>query len=169
MEKIAIYPGSFDPLTNGHLDILKRALKIFDKVIIAVMTGGTKNYLFSDLERLEMLRVATAGWKRTVPDSFKGLLVDYAREKKAIAIIRGLRAVSDFEYELQMGLMNRRLSSRSRLHEPLETVYLMPDEKFTYLSSTMVKEIAQHHGIVKDFVPEIVEKKLKEKIRNLYG
>lgn len=163
MQKIAIYPGSFDPLTNGHLDILKRALNIFDKVIVAVTVGGSKKTLFSGQERLDMIRTATAGWKRIVPENFSGLLVDYARKKKAIALIRGLRAVSDFEYELQMGLMNRRLSSRPPHKNPLETVYLMPDEKFTYLSSTLVKEIARLKGNVRDFVPKIVEEKLNAK------
>lgn len=157
--RIAIYPGTFDPITNGHLDILERALKLFDKVIVTIARNSSKTPLFSEKERLEMIRRSVRTMKGVEVDSFDGLLVEYARKKKATAVVRGLRAISDFEYELQMALMNR------KLNEELVTVFLMPNEKYTYLNSSIVRVIAQHGGDVSDFVPPHVRKKLTEKIR----
>ncbi len=157
--KTAIYPGTFDPITNGHLDILERALKLFDKVIVTVARNSAKQPLFTAEERLTMIREAVRGLEGVEIDSFDGLLVEYARKKKATAVVRGLRAISDFEYELQMALMNRRLD------DELVTVFLMPNEKYTYLNSSVVREIARHHGDVRDFVPQYVFRKLSEKMR----
>ena len=156
--KIAIYPGSFDPITNGHLDILERAMKLFDKVIITIARNSVKNPLFSEKERLAMIKEAVKDLEGVEVDSFEGLLVEYARKKEATAVVRGLRAISDFEYELQMALMNR------RLNEQLVTVFLMPNEKYTYLNSSIVREIARHQGDVKDFVPQHVYRKLMVKL-----
>lgn len=155
--KIAIYPGTFDPITNGHLDILERALKLFDKVIITVAKNPTKQPLFDQEERRSMIRSAVKRYKNVEVDMFDGLLVEYARKKKATSLVRGLRAISDFEYELQMALMNRKLDST------LETVFLMPNEKYTYLNSSIIREIARLGGDVHDFVPEAVLKALTEK------
>lgn len=155
---VAIYPGSFDPITNGHLDILERALKIFDRVIIAVTRVESKNALFSIHERVALLKKTTASLKNASVESFDGLLVEYARRKKATAIIRGLRVISDFEYEFQMALMNRNLSRKSP--QRIETVFLMPDEKYTYISSTLVKEVARLGGDVHNFVPDAVRAEL---------
>jgi pantetheine-phosphate adenylyltransferase len=155
--KIAIYPGTFDPVTNGHLDILERALKLFDRVIITVARNTTKNPFFTEEERIMLLRQVTKRYKNVEVDSFRGLLVDYVRQKKAIAVVRGLRAMTDFEYELQMALMNRKLD------EKMETVFLMPTEKYTYLSSNVVREIARLGGDVNKFVPPIVLKALRQK------
>jgi pantetheine-phosphate adenylyltransferase len=157
MPKIALYPGSFDPVTYGHLDILKRSLDIFDKVIVAVIRHPQKTHLFSLEERVWMLEEATKNLKNVQVKSFDGLLVDYARAKNIRVIIRGLRAVSDFEYELQMVLMNRRLNNN------IDTVFLMPEERFSYLSSSLVKEIASAGGKVGPFVPMVVEKALAKK------
>jgi pantetheine-phosphate adenylyltransferase len=157
--KIAIYPGSFDPVTNGHLDILERALKLFDKVIITVALNTTKNPFFTEEERIMLLRQVTKRYKNVEVDSFQGLLVDYVRQRKAIAVVRGLRAMTDFEYELQMALMNRKLD------EKMETIFLMPTEKYTYLSSNVVREIARLGGDVSKFVPTVVLKELRKKNR----
>jgi pantetheine-phosphate adenylyltransferase len=156
--KIAIYPGSFDPITNGHLDILERAMKLFDRVIVTIARNSAKQPLFTEEERLAMIKEAVRPYKQVEVDSFDCLLVDYARKKRATAIVRGLRAISDFEYELQMALMNRRLNHR------VVTVFLMPNEKYTYLNSSIVREIARHQGNVKDFVPANVYRKLREKM-----
>jgi pantetheine-phosphate adenylyltransferase len=156
--RIAIYPGTFDPITNGHLDILERALRLFDKVIITIARNSAKNPLFSEKERLEMIRQSIRTLKGVEVDCFDGLLVEYAKGKKATAVVRGLRAISDFEYELQMALMNRKLD------EDFVTVFLMPNEKYTYLNSSIVREIARHDGDVKDFVPPYVLEKLTEKM-----
>lgn len=155
-KRIAIYPGSFDPFTNGHLDILRRALLIFESVIVAVNNGGAKHCLLDLDERVALIRSAVPHLKRVRVEKFSGLLVEYAAQKKASAIIRGLRAVSDFEYEFQLALMNRKLARQ----EHFETVYLMPDEKYTYLSSSLVKEVARLGGDIRAFVPRNIEKKL---------
>lgn len=156
-KNIAVYPGTFDPITNGHIDLVERSLGIFDEVIIALAPNPKKIPLFTIEERIEMIKAATKGLENVKTDVFNGLLVNYAKKKKAKAIIRGLRAVSDFEYEFQMALMNRRLDSR------IETVFLMPSEEYSYLTSTIIKEIAAFKGSVKGLVPKIVENKLKEK------
>lgn len=155
--KTAIYPGTFDPITNGHLDILERALEIFDRVVITVARNTAKHPLFTDDERVEMLKEVVRGYPNVEVDSFEGLVVEYARSKDAVALVRGLRAVSDFEYEFQMALMNRKIA------EEITTVFLMPHEKYTYLNSTIVREIASLHGDVSQFVPEFVRRKLEER------
>lgn len=142
----AIYPGSFDPVTNGHLDVIERARKLFDEVVVAVAHNDQKKPLFSLEDRLELLR-ATVGNERVKVASFDGLLVEFALEQEAIAVIRGLRAISDFEFEFQMALMNRKLEGR------VETIFLMPKEEYTYLSSRIVKEIARLGGDIANFVP----------------
>lgn len=155
--KTAVYPGTFDPITNGHIDIIERALNIFDKVIIAISVDSAKNPLFTVDERIKMISEAVKDIQRIEIDSFSGLLVDYAKKTNAIAVIRGLRAVSDFEYEFQMALMNR------RLNENIETVFLMPNEKFTYLNSSIVREVVSLGGDISDFVPENVKNELQKK------
>ena len=157
--KIAIYPGTFDPVTNGHIDILERALKLFDKVIITIARNTEKNPLFTEKERIALLRQVTKHYKNVKVDSFEGLLVDYVQKRNAISVVRGLRAMTDFEYELQMALMNRKLD------EKMETVFLMPNEKYTYLSSNFVREIARLGGDVSKFVPLVVLKALRQKNR----
>ena len=155
--KIAIYPGTFDPITYGHIDIIERALTIFDKLIVAISVDSPKKPLFTVDERMDMIKEAAKYNNKVAVDSFNGLLVEYARKVNANAIIRGLRAVSDFEYEFQMALMNR------RLNEKIETVFLMPNEKYTYLNSSIVKEIASLGGDITDFVPVNVKDKLIKK------
>jgi len=155
---IAIYPGSFDPVTNGHLDLIERGEKMFDLLIVAVLQNAGKQPLFSVSERVEMLREATKQWSDVEVDVFDGLLVDYARKKGAGVTLRGIRAVSDYEYELQMALMNRKLEPR------LETVFMLPGLSYSYLSSKLVREIAQLGAPLKGLVPEIVEERLKAKI-----
>lgn len=159
MKKIAIYPGTFDPITNGHLDLVERALRIFDEVIIAVAQSQRKQPLFTVKERLNLIRLAVKRFERARVETFNGLLVGYVGKKKGVAILRGLRAVSDFEYELQMAHMNRRLNTN------IETVFMMPSEDYSFLTSTIVKEIASLGGDVKDFVPVEVEKALIEKFK----
>ena len=158
MTKLAIYPGSFDPVTNGHLDVLKRALKIFDKVIIAVGENPNKTYLFTVKERKDMLEKATKGLNVKV-DHFSGLLIDFAKKNKATAILRGLRAVSDFDGEFQMALMNRKLDSK------IETIFIMTRGMYSFLSASIVKEAASLGAKLNGMVPEYVEKKLKVKFR----
>jgi pantetheine-phosphate adenylyltransferase len=155
--KTAIYPGTFDPVTNGHIDILERALKLFDKVIITIARNTAKNPLFTEEERISLLRQVTKRFKNVEVDSFEGLLVEYVRKRNAISVVRGLRAMTDFEYELQMALMNRKLD------ETMETIFLMPNEKYTYLSSNFVREIARLGGDVSKFVPPLVLKALRQK------
>lgn len=159
MGKLAIYPGTFDPITNGHIDLIQRTLKIFDGVIVAVAPSPKKQPLFTLNERLALIKKAVAGFKGARVESFDSLLVDYVKDSRGIAIVRGLRAVSDFEYELQMALMNRRLDTN------IETVFMMPSEEYTFLTSTMVKEVASFGGSVKGLVPEAVEKALRGKFR----
>jgi pantetheine-phosphate adenylyltransferase len=155
---IAIYPGSFDPLTNGHLDLIERGSKIFDELIVAILRNPEKDPLFSLGERREMMIAMTERWKNVGVDTFEGLMVDYAGKVNASAVLRGIRAISDYEYELQMALMNRKL-------EPgLETVFMMPAEQFSYISSRLVREIAQLGGSIKGLVPETVEQRLREKL-----
>ena len=155
---IAMYPGSFDPPTNGHLDLIARGSKIFDELVVAILRNAEKAPLFSLSERLLMLEAMTADFKNVRVESFDGLMVDYAAKVKAKAVLRGIRAISDYEYELQMALMNR------KLQPDLETVFMMPAEQYSYLSSRLVREIAQLGGSVKDLVPELVEQRLKEKL-----
>jgi pantetheine-phosphate adenylyltransferase len=154
----AIYPGSFDPVTNGHLDLIARGARIFGSLIVAVLRNADKAPLFSLEERVEMLKEATAPWRDNVEvDVFDGLLMDYARRRKALVIVRGIRAISDYEYELQMALMNRKL-------EPgIETIFMMPAEAYSYLSSRLVREIAQLRGKVTGLVPATVEERLRAK------
>jgi pantetheine-phosphate adenylyltransferase len=155
---IAIYPGSFDPVTNGHLDLIERGEKMFDLVIVAVLNNAEKQPLFSVPERVEMLREVTKKWPGVEVDLFHGLLVDFARKRGAGVILRGIRAISDYEFELQMALMNRKLEPR------LETVFMLPGESFSYLSSKLVREIAQLGGSLKDLVPPEVEQRLRAKV-----
>ena len=154
---VAVFPGSFDPITNGHIDIVDRALKVFDEVIISILVNAEKKPLFSAEERLGLIRDAFRGEQRVRGDTFSGLLVDYAMRVGASVIIRGLRAISDFEYEFQMALMNRRLNPR------IETVFLMAPEGFSYLSSRLVKEVFDLGGDVRGLVPPVVERRLREK------
>ncbi len=156
--RAAIYPGTFDPITNGHLDIAVRASKLFDKVIIAISNNPHKNPLFSLEERAKLVRDSVSGMDRFEIDVFDDLLVKYAERRGISVIISGLRAISDFEYEFQMALMNRKLMPK------LETVYLMPGEKYTYLNSTIVKEIARLGGNVDQFLPDVVVDALMKKI-----
>jgi pantetheine-phosphate adenylyltransferase len=157
MTKIAVYPGSFDPITYGHLDIIKRGLQIFDGLIIAVLNNPHKKTLFSTADRVKMLKTVVSGLSRVEVTSFDGLLVDFVIAQKARVIIRGLRAVSDFEYELQMALMNRKLA------KTVDTIFLMPAEPYTYLSSSLVKEIVARGGRAAKFVPPLVEQELRRK------
>jgi pantetheine-phosphate adenylyltransferase len=157
MPDIAVYPGSFDPITNGHLDLIQRALRIFDRIIVAVATNAFKKSLFTIEERVEMVRISLEGYPQISIDTFDGLLVKYAKGQNARAILRGLRAVTDFEYEFQLAMMNRRL-------EPgIETVFLMTGLRWVFLSSSILKEAAVHGGDIEGMVPEIVYRKLKEK------
>ncbi|WP_130806866.1 pantetheine-phosphate adenylyltransferase [Senegalia massiliensis] len=154
-----IYPGSFDPVTNGHLDIIKRASKKFDKIIVTVLNNPSKNSLFNVEERVELLKNTTKDIENVEIDSFAGLLIDYAKSKDVSIILKGLRALSDFEYEFQMALTN------TMLDEELETFFLMTSSKYSFLSSSVVKEIAKFNGDVSKLVPEIVEYNLNKKLK----
>ena len=157
MEKIVIYPGSFDPITNGHLNLVERALHIFDRVIVAVATNLAKTSLFTPEERVEMIRTALQNDPRVTVESFEGLLVDYLTSKNVNVILRGLRQLSDFDYEFQMTFMNR------RLRRDVETIFMMTGYKWFYVNSRIIKEVVFAGGSVKGMVPEIVRKKLQEK------
>ena len=156
----AIYPGSFDPLTNGHLDIIERSARLFDELIVAILTNPQKTPLFSVDERLEIMRqIVQPRFKNVRFDAFHGLLVDYAEKSQAQAIVRGIRAIADYEFEFEMALMNRRLNPN------VETVFMMPAESYSYLSSRLVKEVATLGGSVKGLVPEMVEQLLLKKLK----
>lgn len=157
MSKIAVYPGSFDPITNGHLDIIQRSSEIFDKVIVAVLENPEKkSYLFNTQEKVELIKKVTSHIDNIEVESFQGLLVNFANQKKANLIIRGLRAISDFEYEFQMTLMNRKLDP------DIETIFLMTKTEYSYLSSSIVKQVANYGGCIKDLVPDKI-------INDIYG
>lgn len=157
MSKIAIYPGGFDPITNGHLDIVRRVSRMFDHVVVAIAPSADKHPLFDVEERVAMAREAVKGLRNVSVDQIDGLLVNYTRRKRATVIVRGLRAVSDFEFEFQLALMNRKLDPR------IETVFLMTKDEYTFISPRLVKEISQFGGNVRDFVPRGVERALKRK------
>jgi pantetheine-phosphate adenylyltransferase len=160
MKKLtAIYPGTFDPITNGHLDIIERASRLFDKVIVTIAINPNKTPLFSEEERRDMILKTTSHIKNAEVDSFQGLLVRYAEQKNANVIVRGLRAISDFEYEFQMSLTN------TKLNPDITTIFLMPNEKFSYLNSSLVRELASYNANVKEFLPGIVYQKLKAKFK----
>ena len=158
--KTAVYPGTFDPVTNGHIDIIERALKLFDKLYVVVADNPNKKSTFSAKERVEMLKDALKGYNNKISVEYhNSLLLDYVKRKKSNVIVRGLRAISDFEFEFSRALLNRKLNKN------IETIFIMTKDEYAFLSSSIVKEIAMFHGSVKDFVPEIVEKKLKEKFK----
>jgi len=157
MKHIAVYPGTFDPVTYGHIDLVERSLRIFGELIIAVAANPKKQPLFSLEERVDMFKTVTANYKNIRIEGFDGLLVDYVKQKNAVAIIRGLRAISDFEYEMQMALMNRRFDNT------IETVFMMPNEAYSFITSTMVKEAAGYGGDVSTLVPPVVLGRLKKK------
>ena len=156
--KLAVYPGSFDPLTNGHVDIIERGARLFDRIVVAILVNNEKDALFEAGERKAIAGEVFGEFPNVEVETFNGLLVDYAERKEADVIVRGLRAISDFEYEMQMALMNRRLD------RTIETVFMMPDERYTYLSSRLVKEVYALGGSIVGLVPEIVESRLASKI-----
>jgi len=157
MSTLAVYPGSFDPLTNGHVDIITRGARLFDRIIVAVLVNAEKAPLFTVAERVEIARAVFKGRANVEVDTFGGLLVDYVERRSAQVIVRGLRAISDFEFEFQMALMNQRLNSK------IETVFMMPAEQYTYISSRLIKEVFSLGGRVHGLVPDMVEKRLREK------
>jgi len=156
MKKV-IYPGTFDPVTYGHIDIVKRAVDLFDEIVVTVAVNPTKNQLFSTSERVMMLKESLKDFERVKVDSFNGLVVEHAKQVEATGIIRGLRQISDFEFEFQMALMNRKLAPE------ITTIFLMPHEKYTYLNSTVIRNLASLHADVSDFVPLAVQNELKKK------
>ncbi|OFV94363.1 MAG: pantetheine-phosphate adenylyltransferase [Acidobacteria bacterium RIFCSPLOWO2_12_FULL_65_11] len=158
MSTLAVYPGSFDPVTNGHVDIIARGARLFDRIIVAILINAEKAPLFTTDERVEMARTVFQDQQKVEIDTFDGLLVDYMERRQANVIVRGLRAVSDFEFEFQLALMNRRLNSN------IETVFMMPAEQYTYISSRLIKEVFTLGGRVHGLVPEIVEARLREKV-----
>lgn len=157
---IAVYPGTFDPVTNGHIDIIERALKLFDTLIVAVAHNPQKSPLFTVEKRIDFIKEATLGMENLEIHSFKNLLINFAKERGANVIIKGLRAISDFDFELQMGLMNRNLD------KSLETIFMIPSEEYSFLSSRIIKEIATHHGDIANFVPPSVAKGLRDKFKS---
>lgn len=157
--KIGVYPGTFDPITHGHTDIITRSLRVFDKVIVAVASNPGKRPLFDVAERVEMVRIVTKELVQVEVEAFDGLLVQYVRQRSARAVIRGLRAISDFEHEFQMALINRKLDSA------VETVFFMPREEYSYLTSSVIKEVASLGGALKDFVHPEVAKRLRQRLR----
>ena len=158
MSTLAVYPGSFDPLTNGHVDIISRGARLFDRIIVAILVNAEKAPLFTTSERIEIARAVFKEHRNVEVDMFDGLLVDYVERRKAQVIVRGLRAVSDFEYEFQMALMNQRLAPK------VDTVFMMPAEQYTYISSRLIKEVFALGGRVSGLVPETVEARLREKL-----
>ena len=158
MSTLAVFPGSFDPLTNGHVDIISRGARLFDRLVVAILVNAEKSPLFTTGERVEMTRAVFASMPNVEVDTFDGLLVDYVERRKAQVIVRGLRAVSDFEYEFQMALMNRRLNGK------IETVFMMPAEQYSYISSRLIKEVFALGGRVQGLVPELIEERLREKV-----
>ena len=157
MPTVAIYPGTFDPLTNGHVDIIERGARLFDRIIVAILVNAEKAPLFTMAERVDIARRVFTNHPNVEVDTFEGLLVDYVARRQANVIVRGLRAVSDFEYEFQMALMNRELASR------IETVFMMPAVQYSYISSRLIKEVFSLGGRVHGLVPELVEQRLREK------
>jgi len=158
MSTLAVYPGSFDPLTNGHVDIISRGARLFDRIIVAILVNAEKAPLFTMAERVEIARSVFKDQPNVEVDTFKGLLVDYVERRQAHVIVRGLRAVSDFEFEFQMALMNQRLKPK------IDTVFMMPAEQYTYISSRLIKEVFSLGGRVHGLVPELVEARLRDKI-----
>jgi pantetheine-phosphate adenylyltransferase len=161
MATVAVYPGSFDPITNGHVDIIMRGARLFDRIIVAILVNAEKAPLFTMLERVEIAKAVFKDHPNVEVDTFEGLLVDYVARRQAQVIVRGLRAVSDFEFEFQMALMNRRLNDK------IETVFMMPAEQYTYISSRMIKEIFSLGGRVNGLVPDMVERRLREKMTRI--
>lgn len=159
--RIAVYPGSFDPLTNGHLNIIKRASKLYDKVIVGVLDNSNKKPIFTATERKEMIDLAIKDIENVSCDAFSGLLVDFAKQNNATVIIKGLRTVADFEYEFQIALLNKALNPE------YETVFMMTDSKYSYISSSVVKEVAKYQGALEDFVPLCNIEKIKTKFKNI--
>jgi pantetheine-phosphate adenylyltransferase len=160
MLRTAIYPGTFDPITNGHIDIIARAARMFDRIVVAIATNSSKQPMFSDAERLALVTESLRGYDNVIVRQSSGLIVDFAEAEGAHAIVRGLRAVSDFEYEMQMALMNR------KMRESVSTIFLMPHEKYTFLSSSIIRELARYNADVSDFVPECVVRALRERRTN---
>ncbi len=159
--RIAVYPGSFDPVTNGHLDIIRRASKLYDKVIVGVLNNASKTPIFTAEERKEMIDLAISGMDNVSCDVFSGLLVDFAKQNNASVILKGLRTVADFEYEFQMALLNKALNPE------YETVFMMTDSQFSYISSSMVKEVAKYQGELEGFVPVCIANKINAKFKNI--
>jgi pantetheine-phosphate adenylyltransferase len=163
MSTLAVYPGTFDPLTNGHVDIIRRGARLFDRIVVAILVNAEKSPLFTEDERVDMIRAVFKAQPNVEVDTFDGLLVDYVERRHANVIVRGLRAVSDFEYEFQMALMNRRLNDR------IETVFMMPAEQYSYISSRLIKEVFSLGGRVEGLVPELVETRLRQKVTTRKG
>lgn len=155
--RVAVYPGSFDPITNGHLDIIKRASRLYDRVVVGVLNNTSKNPIFTAEERKAMIDEVTSSIDNVSCDIFSGLLVDFAKQSKATVIIKGLRTVADFEYEFQMALLNKALNPE------YETVFMMTDSKYSYISSSMVKDVAKYHGQLEGFVPQCITEKIMKK------